>query len=236
MPPIMTSRGCPFSCEYCASSFLEKAFRYRSPESVFKEIQHWHLHYDVNNFAFYDDALLIDPENHILPLLDKIITSGMELAFHTPNALHIREIRPKVADMMFKAGFKTIRLGLETFDFSSNRQSDAKVKKEEFFQALTSLKKAGFSSGQIGAYLLCALPEQELSDVETSILSVKESGIEPVLAYYTPIPHTPMWEKAVAHSRFDLEKDPVFSNNALFPCLKNTGAIKKISQLKKMTK
>ncbi len=36
--PILTSRGCPFSCDYCASSYLEPEFRQRSPENVFKEI------------------------------------------------------------------------------------------------------------------------------------------------------------------------------------------------------
>ncbi len=234
--PILTSRGCPFSCAYCASSFLEKGLRRRSHESVLSEIKHWHHQYGATNIAFYDDALLVNAEKHILPLLEAVIRSKLPLAFHTPNALHIREITDDTADLMFKAGFKTIRLGLETTDFSPERKHDVKVKKEEFLKAVKRLTTAGFNPAQLGAYLLCGLPGQDLEEVAASIRIVKQMGIQPVLAYYTPIPHTPMWEKAVEWSRFDLEKNPLFSNNALFPCLNNHTDLKKISQLKKLTK
>ncbi len=234
--PILTTRGCPFACEYCASSYLEPRFRRRSPGSVFQEIRHWHTRRGVKNFAFYDDALLIDAENHAVPLFKAIIRANLNLAFHTPNALHIREITEQTATLMFRAGFKTIRLGLETTDFSRAGRLDHKVSSHEFHHAVSLLKAAGFSRNQIGAYLLCGLPGQEIQAVERSILAVKESGIIPVLAYYTPIPHTPMWERAKSASRFDLDQDPIFSNNALFPCLDRTISMETISQLKKMTK
>ncbi len=232
--PILTSRGCPFSCAYCASSFIEPALRRRSPESVFREIQYWHYNFKVKNFAFYDDALLINEKDYAFPLFEKIIVSKMNLSFHTPNALNIREITKEAAYLMFKAGFKTIRLGLETTDFSEKRKNDNKVKKNEFINAVTQLKNAGFNSNQIGAYLLCGLPGQTLEEVENSVLIVKNTGIQPVLAYYTPIPHTQMWEKAKKMSRFNLEKDPVFTNNALFPCFDEKITINSISQLKKL--
>jgi len=258
--PILTSRGCPFSCTYCASSFLEPQLRRRSPESVFEEICHWHGQYGVHNIAFYDDALLINPEKYILPLLEKLLhysmsgksrlasrdlfeknssasgQSSSSLSFHTPNALHIRQITEDVADLMFRTGFQTIRLGLETTDFSISRREDIKVKEDEFYHAVAMLKQAGFKREQIGAYLLSALPGQNLDHLERSVALVKESGIMPVLAYYTPIPHTPMWRDALLHSPFDLEKEPLLTNNALLPCLNNGQEIKKISELKKMTK
>jgi len=233
--PVLTSRGCPFSCEYCASSFLEPRLRRRSPEHVFQEICHWHNNFQVKNFAFYDDALLINPEKYAFPLLDRIIDEDMDILFHTPNALHIKEISAKAAGLMFKAGFKTIRLGLETADFSSHRH-DIKVKQNEFFTAVDHLRTAGFATDQLGAYLLCGLPGQDLDEVEGSIMLVKGLGLTPVLAYYTPIPHTPMWADAVANARFDITAHPALTNNSLFPCVPSRQDRDRISQLKKMAK
>ncbi|MDD9302356.1 MAG: cobalamin B12-binding domain-containing protein [Desulfobacter sp.] len=234
--PILTSRGCPFSCEYCASSFLEPRLRRRSPDHVFKEICHWHDHFNIKHFPFYDDALLINPKNYAFPLLEKIIGADLDLNFHTPNALHIREINPKAARLMFQAGFKAIRLGLETTNFSKERHHDVKVRADEFFAAVQSLKDAGFQKEQLGAYLLCGLPDQDLEDVKKSMDLVKQTGILPVLAYYTPIPHTPMWEEALACARFDLSAHPGLTNNSLFPCVTSQKDLDRISQLKKMQK
>lgn len=234
--PIQTTRGCPFSCEYCASSFLEPRLRRRSPDHVFDEILHWHRGFGVNNFAFYDDALMIDPERYAFPLFQRIIAADLNLNFHTPNAVHIREISPRAADLMFRSGFKAIRLGLETADFSEGRHHDAKVREDEFFRAVSSLKAAGFKKEQLGAYLLCGLPGQDPDEVAGSMAVVRQAGILPVLAYYTPIPHTPMWEEAVRHARLNISAHPALTNNSLFPCVRSEQDLNRISQLKKMQK
>ena len=230
--PVLTSRGCPFSCEYCASSYLEPGLRRRSAGHVFEEIQFWHTRHGVVNFPFYDDALLVNAEHHAYPLFEKLINSGMDLHFHTPNAVHVKAMTQKAADLMFRAGFKTIRLGLETTDFGAGRHHDVKVAAHEFFDAVNHIKAAGFKKEQIGAYLLCGLPDQDLDEVERSMNLVKRTGILPVLAFYTPIPHTPMWEKALACSKYDLAEHPVFTNNTLFPCVLSQAALSRISQLK----
>ncbi len=232
--PILTSRGCPFSCEYCASSFLEPTVRRRSAGHVFEEIRFWHERFGVINFPFYDDALLVNAKKYAFPLFEKIIESGMDLNFHTPNAVHVRAVTRQAARLMFKSGFKTIRLGLETTDFSANRSHDVKVAADDFFRAVDHLKAAGFEKKQIGAYLLCGLPDQDLGEVEASMRLVANTGILPVLAYFTPIPHTPIWERSVSVSKYDLVKHPVFTNNTLFPCVGSQPELDRISRLKNL--
>jgi len=216
--PLLTARGCPFDCAYCAARRLEPTLRRRSPEAVLAEILFWHERQGVADFAFYDDALLVDARRHALPLLESIIRSGRKFYFHTPNALHIREITAESADLMFRAGFHTLRLGLETTAFEGREALDGKVTEEEFRQAVGHLRAAGFGADQVGAYLLVGLPGQSVAAVERSIRVVQAAGITPILAHYTPIPGTRLWPAAVAASRYDLAADPIFTNNAIFPC------------------
>lgn len=232
--PLITSKGCPFACAYCASHFLNPGFKQRSPEAVIAEIEYWHQKYKVKDFVFYDDALLVNSANHAVPMLEGIIKKGFNLCFHTPNALHIREITAANAALMFQAGFKTLRLGLETTSFEDRNSIDYKVTQNDFKKAVTFLKKAGFKKKHIGAYLLAGLPGQTINSVGDSIETVKQAGLTPIIAYYTPIPHTKMWPKAVAASRYNLESDPIFTNNAILPCRSEAFSWKTISFLKKL--
>ncbi|MBS3780044.1 MAG: B12-binding domain-containing radical SAM protein, partial [Desulfovermiculus sp.] len=43
--------------------------------------------------------------------------------------------------------------------------------------------------------------------------------IRPHLAQYSPIPGTPLFAQAQAHSPYPLQEEPLFQNNALWPCL-----------------
>ena len=214
---LLTSLGCPYACDYCASKVLQPRRMTRTPANVVQEIRYWHDKYGVKNFVFYDDALLVNSEKHAKPLFEQIISAGLNIRFHTPNAVHIREITRETARLMASAGFSTLRLGLETLDFSQRRM-DHKVKQEEFLQAAAYLREAGFDSRQVGAYLLVGLPDQELTVVAAAIRMVKQTGMTPILAYYSPIPQTAMWPAAVQAARYDLAADPIYTNNAIFPC------------------
>jgi radical SAM superfamily enzyme YgiQ (UPF0313 family) len=234
--PLVTSKGCPFSCKYCASHFLNPKRMLRSPESVVEEIKYWHGRFGVQDFVFYDDALLVDAQRHAVPMFEGIIHSDLNLRFHTPNAVHVRGISKQTARLMFRAGFKTLRLGLETAAFDTREELDAKVTAQEFKQAVAWLKEAGFHRDMIGAYLLAGLPGQEPQDIENSIRIVRQTGAMPILAHYTPIPHTALWPEAVKSSRYDLESDPVFTNNAILPCQKEPFSWETLTHLKDLTK
>jgi radical SAM superfamily enzyme YgiQ (UPF0313 family) len=206
----------------------------RSPAGVVEEIKFWHAKHNQRDFVLYDDAFLVNAERHSIPILEAIINANLKVCFHTPNAIHIRGITKYTAVLMRKAGFATIRLGLETAEFDHRQEFDKKVSEEEFKIAVGHLKKVGFEKEQIGAYLLAGLPGQEFDSIEHSINTVKQVGITPILAHYTPIPQTALWPRALAASRYDLASDPVYTNNAIIPCRKEPFAWDAITRLKEL--
>lgn len=215
---ISTSKGCPFQCTYCASPILSGEFKRRDPNNVVEEIEYWATKFQVHNIAFYDDALLIEPSVHIIPILKEVIRRDVQCNFYTPNGLHIREIDEEIANLLFRSGFKTIRLGFETSNEEAQRETGNKVDNQEFQRVVKNLKKAGYSGEEIGVYIMAGLPGQRVGEVEESIAFVRETGAKPILVEYSPIPHTPLFEKAKQMSSYDLENEPLFHNNSILPC------------------
>ena len=215
---VMTSSGCPYRCQYCASHFLQPDLIRRKPDEVLEEIVFWHRKFAVKDFAFYDDALLVESGSHAGLLLEGLARLGVKLRFHTPNALHVREITGEIARLMYRAGFQTIRLGLETSDISLHGDLDNKLSKGDFERATHNLLRAGFDTKEIGAYILIGLPGQTVESVIETVNFVGVNGAIPYLSEYSPIPHTPMWEKALTCSEYDLVSEPLFHNNTLLPC------------------
>jgi radical SAM superfamily enzyme YgiQ (UPF0313 family) len=215
---LRTSSGCPYRCAYCASPFLDHGFTRRHPEDVLGEILYWYERFCVRDFAFYDDALLIRGGGFRSDVMEPLIRKGLSLRFHAPNGLHAREIDPLTATLLYKAGFKTIRLGFESADFPFRRDLDGKLAEGEFERAVCHLKRAGYKAKEIGAYILMGLPGQTVQSVANTVRAVAAAGGVPYLAEYSPIPHTGLWARAVAASDYNLAEEPIFQNNTLLPC------------------
>ncbi len=231
---ILSSRGCPYHCHYCASKTLFDGFEERDPGDVEEEILHWYRQQGVRDIAFYDDALLVHSERRMVPLLESLIRRNLPLRFHTPNGLHLKEINPELARLMRRAGFRTIRLGFESSNLEWHQKTGGKVGGGDIERALRWLWEAGFERSEVGVYVLIGLPGQRYEEAEDAVRTVKGLGARCFLAEYSPIPHTAMWEDALLHSALELENEPLFHNNSLIPCGGETFTEERVRRLKRL--
>jgi radical SAM superfamily enzyme YgiQ (UPF0313 family) len=215
---IMSSRGCPYSCSFCATKILHPEFCMRQPEDVINEIIYIYNNFNVRNYAFYDDALFTNKESHIKPILRAIIDQGLGIKFHTPNGLFAREIDQELARLMKNSGFKTIRLSLESSVKKWQKESSSKVNSRDFSQAAAKLKQAGYKASEIEAYLIMGLPGQTPEEVKTSLRFVYQCGAISRLASFTPISGTQDWKRAISEGFIDQDIDPLLTNNTVYAC------------------
>ncbi|HSR42324.1 MAG TPA: radical SAM protein, partial [Longimicrobiales bacterium] len=54
---ILTSRGCPARCTFCANYVTGRGFRFRSAEDVIDELNAYHARVGATYYPFWDDAL-----------------------------------------------------------------------------------------------------------------------------------------------------------------------------------
>lgn len=214
---LLTSRGCPYRCPYCASRLLAKSAWRLSPETVLRHVRDLHDSKRVTEFAFYDDALLIPKEDHIVPILRKSAGSGPPVHFHTPNGLHPRQIDETLAGLMVRSGFRTVRLSYETCNPERQKKLGMKVGDADLKRAVRLLLRAGMPPEYMGSYVLMGLPGQPLAEVLQSMRTVWDLGIRVSLASFSPIPGTESWEEAVHAGFLERDADPLLTNSSVFP-------------------
>ena len=232
--PLLTSRGCPFKCSYCASGLLNNNFRQRDPQHILAEINTMIEAYGTENIVIFDDALLVNKEKRFYPVFEEV-RKKPRVKLHTPNGLHIREIDSSTAILLYESGFKTIRLGFESIDSRILANSSYKVNQEQMESAVDNLEKAGYNRQQIEVYLLFGYPGQNINDLEETLWYVREMGVTPRLSYYSPIPGTPdflyLQKKEVLSAKINL-----YETNKIYFVYQNSGlSFEDINFLKKLT-
>lgn len=229
--PVLTSSGCPFRCSYCASSILAEEFAQRDPAAIVREIRDL-SDAGTRDFAFYDDALLVNADAHIKTVLKEINSSRMNVRFHCPNGIHARFVDEELASLMKESGFTTLRLSLETVDEERQINTGAKVSSRALQRAVTLLKKYGFGKEHIGVYIMYGLPGQPLKEVKESVLFVKSLGVRINLTEFSPIPKTACWNDLMQKGIISDDLDPLLTNNSVFSLLFSDYGIGNLEGLK----
>ncbi len=214
--PILTSFGCMFRCTYCATPYMHPVIVRRKPETAVEEIKHWKA-LGVGRYVLYDDNFLYQSNLYARPLLEQIANLPFPVDIYNPNALNGAMIDDSLAVLLRAAGFKEVRIGLESANPLVQRSTGGKVNLKGFTIAVEALVKSGFQRGELVAYILAGLPYQKWQEVKQSIDYVLDLGIQPYIAEYTPIPHTQLFEEFEEYARFPIREDPIYQNNALFP-------------------
>ncbi len=208
--------GCPFHCTYCASHLLTPRFRSGDPMAALALLRSF-LQIGIKNIAFYDDALLVSKEASFLPFLRGVVAEDLDVRFYLPNAVHLRYIDYETADLMRRAGFQEVRIGLESSGSRFHEHYDRKVDVDTFSEQVKVLANAGFPTQLISVYVLAGLPRQEAREVEESVRFARTCGVKVAIAEYSPVPGTRLWRESVEHSRYPLEEEPIYHNNIFFP-------------------
>ncbi len=209
------SRGCPFRCTYCASHRLYHGFEQRGADEAVEEIRIIAEELGAKHVAFYDDALLVNAEKLLVPVLEHVIRKEYGLKFYTPNAMHAGLVNAEIAVLMRRAGFTEARLGLESAEPSFQHDTGGKVDNTGFVTAAKHLRDAGFRPPHLAAYVLAGHPAQSTGQVRDTINFAARHGVEPVLAEYSPIPGSIDFPLAVESFNHPPDSDPLLQNSSL---------------------
>jgi radical SAM superfamily enzyme YgiQ (UPF0313 family) len=207
--------GCPFSCTYCSVPKVYGQFKPRSLEHSLTELELL-CQLGAENIAFYDDALLFEPQKVLVPFLNEVVKRNIAVNFHSPNALNARFITEELAELMVQAGFKTFYLGFESASLQWQERTGSKVSSDDLAHAVAHLVCAGAGLENITAYQILGHPHIDIQEIEASMRFVRSLGIRGTLADFSPIPGTPDGDYCRKWVNLD---EPLMHNKTAFPII-----------------
>jgi len=191
---IVSSRGCPYECIFCSNRVTtNKAYRYRSAESVLNELELLSSKYKQKYVLFLDDNFLVNKER-ISVLAEGIKARGLDKKMSFNFQARGDNVNYELLKILYDANFKSIFFGIET---ASNRLLKI-VKKgetiEEIIDAVKMSKKIGF---HVSATFIYGLPTETHKDRVSSMDLSRDLDIDMVrFNNATPYPGTELYEIA----------------------------------------
>ena len=190
---ILTSRGCPYQCSFCASSKLAGTFwRARSVESIIEEIQLIKDNYGYTAFAFVDDNFTLSPQR-VIDLCKEICKRSLDIHWWCFSRVDTIVKNPEMVSLMYEAGCRSTYIGIEsrsqeTLDFY-NKKISADISRE----AVSILKDNKIE--MTASFIIGALGEDKKM-VEDTLRFAKSLNPNTVsFTILTPYPGTDLFEQ-----------------------------------------
>ena len=139
---VVTSRGCPARCTFCANYVTGRAYRWRSPENVVAELVALRRKYGLDHVPFWDDAFTAR-RPRLEALCDAILAEpelrGMTWTCITPGNM----VLPRDLERMRRAGCVAINFGIESGDKGVLRAIRKGQTPERVIAAVDAARAAG---------------------------------------------------------------------------------------------
>ncbi len=187
---IMSSRGCPFSCIYCAKPFGMR-FRAHSPEYVIKEMEHVMRKYGVKEIIFFDDTFTFN-KKRTEEICDTLIEKKWDLTWSC--MARGDTVDYELAKKMKAAGCQYVGFGVESADprILNNLKKGEKIEKIE--NAIRACRKAGIL---VRGFYIIGSPGDTPKTIKGNIEHAKRMKLD--LAQFsiiTPFPGTELFQWA----------------------------------------
>jgi radical SAM superfamily enzyme YgiQ (UPF0313 family) len=184
---LMTSQGCPFKCGFCAKNY--RTVRFRSVESVFKEIEILHSKFGYTALAFPEDLFILDKQRteRICGSLKSLGIIWRCLIRADIAVKHGKDFIKTLA----KSGCVSVGMGVESgsdkiLSIIHKGETVATIK-----EAIKMLKDEGI---KVKGFFILGLPGETKETLEATNRFLDEVQLDDVdIKIYHPFPGTPIW-------------------------------------------
>ncbi len=207
---IMTSRGCPNDCVFCASKVMwGRKLVQRSAENVLKEVREIVKTYHVKQINFVDDTFTINKQR-LLKICDGLTELGIVWGTRT----RVNTVDEETIKKMKESGCIWLEFGIES---GSQRVLNLIKKGTTLQQARDAVRLAKKNKMQTGASFMIGNIGETKEEIEQTIKFMKELDTDyALLNILTPYPGTESYDLASKQGLlkvgFESYKQPKYSD------------------------
>jgi len=189
---MITSRGCPFDCEFCsASHFMGRRIRERSVENVLEELK-LIKKMDYGSVIFFDDNFTLNAKRTI-ELCEGMLKRNLNFrwwAFARADELLNRE---DLLEAMSKSGCKMLFIGFESAEDKVLKEYKKGLSSSIAFEVIKLLKK--YKIDVFASFVIGALSDTKESIIKTVQFARKLKASIVQFSILTPYPGIRLYEK-----------------------------------------
>lgn len=207
--PIITSRGCPYGCNYCSVRLsMGQNFRPRSPQNVINEITYWYKK-GFTSFDFNDDCFTLDI-NRAETICDLIIKKKLKIKFQLYNGIRVNNITLKLLKKLKKVGCFFIAYGCESGSQKTLDRIKKNITLDQVRQAVNFTNQANIKHA---VNFIVGHQQETYSDALETLKFAKSLSCNYVNFYnLVPYPGTEVYEWAIKHAHFLIPKNQYLKN------------------------
>jgi anaerobic magnesium-protoporphyrin IX monomethyl ester cyclase len=187
---MVTTRGCPYHCNWCAKPIWGQRYNSRSPENVVAEMKWLKETYSPDHVWFADDILGLKP-NWIEKFASLLQEAHAAVPFKCLQRADL--VNPKTAAALAMAGCKTVWLGAES---GSQKILDAMDKGDSVDDIYNAARLLRANHIEVGFFLQFGYPGETWEDVQQTLKMVRECSPDDIgISVSYPLPGTKFFER-----------------------------------------
>ncbi|MCU0477027.1 MAG: B12-binding domain-containing radical SAM protein [Anaerolineae bacterium] len=188
---MVTTRGCPFHCNWCAKPIWGQRYAVRSPKSVVDEMRWLRDHVQPDHVWFMDDIMGIQ-DKWIESFADELDRQGVHIPFKSLNRVDLL-LRGKTIPALARAGAKIVWVGAESGSQKILDAMDKGTQVEQIYEAARQLHAHGVG---VAFFLQFGYPGETRADIDLTLKMVHDLLPDDIgISVSYPLPGTPFYER-----------------------------------------
>jgi anaerobic magnesium-protoporphyrin IX monomethyl ester cyclase len=191
---MVTSRGCPYHCNWCAKPIWGQRYHVRSPENVVAELVWLRDNFRPDHIWFADDIMGLKP-GWAQRFADLVAQHDARIPFKSLHRVDLL-LRGDTIEALARAGAQTIWVGAESGAQHILDAMDKGTKVEQIRVAASRMQDAGIA---VGFFLQFGYPGESRADIEQTLQLVRDCHPDDIgMSVSYPLPGTKFHQRVEA--------------------------------------